>query len=98
MAEIRWTNEAATWLADIFDYIAQDSPEAARKVAAGIFEKAQLLATFPTAGHVHRDEPEGEVRVLLYGHYRIAYLFRAAEDVVEILGIFHGSLDISRYL
>ncbi len=98
MAEIRWTNEAANWLADIFDHIAQDNPEAATRVVAGIFEKAQLLATFPAAGHVYRDEPEGEVRVLLYGHYRIAYLFRTAEDVVEILGLFHGSLDINRYL
>ncbi len=44
MAQIRWTNEAATWLGDLLDYIAQDS------------------------------------------------------QVVEILGVFHGSLDITRYL
>jgi len=36
MAQIRWTAEAATWLEDIFNYIAQDDPEAAANVIAGI--------------------------------------------------------------
>ena len=36
------------------------------------------------------------VRVLLYGHYRIANLVREDGDV-DILGVFHGALDISRY-
>ena len=98
MAQIRWTNEAATWLSEIFNYIAQDSPDSAANVVDGIYAKAQLLADFPESGHVYRSEPEGDIRVILYGHYRIAYLFRATAGVVEILGIFHGSLDISRYL
>lgn len=38
-----------------------------------------------------------EVRILLYGHYRIAYLVEKERDV-ELLGIFHGALDIDRYL
>jgi toxin ParE1/3/4 len=48
-------------------------------------------------GHTHRSEPEGEIRILSYGHYRIAYLIRAG-DLIEILGIFHAALDIDRYL
>jgi plasmid stabilization system protein ParE len=98
MAQIRWTAEAATWLEDIFNYIAQDNPEAAANVIDGIYEKVQLLAKFPAAGHVFRREPEGDIRVIVYGHYRIAYLHRPAADVVEVLGVFHGALDISRYL
>jgi toxin ParE1/3/4 len=35
--------------------------------------------------------------VLLYGHYRIAYVVTAERDV-EILGVFHGGLEIARYL
>lgn len=34
---------------------------------------------------------------LLYGHYRIAYLYRLDNESVEILGVFHGALDIDRY-
>jgi toxin ParE1/3/4 len=98
MAQIRWTKEAAAWLEDIFQYIAQDNPLAAANVVAGIYEKIQMLAGFPCAGHVYRKEPEGEVRVLLFGHYRIAYLVRSRDDLVEILGVFHGAMDIARYL
>lgn len=97
MAEIRWTEEAHRWLRDIFDYIAMDNPDAARKVVAGIYEKSQLLRRFPEIGYKYRTEPEGEIRILLYGHYRIAYLVKEANNI-DILGVFHGALDIDRYL
>jgi plasmid stabilization system protein ParE len=97
MGKIVWTEESASWLQDIYDYIAKDSIEAAQKVVTGIYERAQILANFPKIGHVYRAETEGEIRVLLYGHYRIAYLIRK-NGRVEILGVFHGALDIDRYL
>lgn len=97
MAEIVWTEEAERWLRDIHDYIAADNPAAAAKVVAGIFEKAQVLRRFPEIGHKYRDEPEGEIRILLYGHYRIAYLLRASQ-AIDVLGVFHGALDLARYL
>lgn len=96
MAELRWTREAAQWLKDIHEYIARDNPGAAGKVVAGIYEKAQLLRKFPELGHKYRSEPEGDIRVLLYGHYRIAYLTRMEGDI-DILGVFHGALDIEKY-
>jgi plasmid stabilization system protein ParE len=55
-------------------------------------------AEFPDIGTRLRVVPEGEVRMLLYGHYRIAYLRRGDAAIVEILGVFHGALDINRYL
>ncbi len=96
MAKIRWSHEAAQWLKDIYDYIAQDNPTAAGKVVSGIYEKAQLLSDFPKLGQKYREEPEGEIRVLLYGHYRIAYMI--TDDYIDILGVFHGALDLDRYL
>lgn len=36
------------------------------------------------------------VRILLYGHYRIAYVIKD-DGNIDILGVFHGSLDISKY-
>nr|CBX30605.1 hypothetical protein N47_E41170 [uncultured Desulfobacterium sp.] len=97
MARIRWTNEAEKWLRDIHDYIAQDNPIAAQRVISAIYEKAQILKDFPEIGYKHRTEPEGEIRILLYGHYRIAYLIRD-KDLIDILGIFHGVMEIDRYL
>ena len=97
MAEIRWTEEAHRWLHDIFDYIAADNPEAAQKVVSGIYEKAQVLKRFPEIGHKYRTETVGEIRILLYGHYRIAYLLRSSTNI-DILGVFYGALNIDRYL
>lgn len=97
MARLRWTHEAETWLRDIFEYIAQDNPDAAGRVVQGIYDKAQLLTAFPEIGYRYRVEEEGEIRVLLYGHYRIAYLLRSNSEWIDILGVFHGALDIERY-
>lgn len=97
MAKVVWTAEAERWLHDIHEYITEDNPPAAEKVIAGIVNKVNSLADFPEVGHCYRVEPEGEVRILLYGHYRIAYLWVNGKNVV-ILGVFHGALDIERHL
>ena len=97
MAEIRWTEEAQRWLRDIHEYIAADNPNAAQQVVSGIYEKAQVLRRFPEIGHVYRTEADGEIRILLYGHYRIAYLLKSSSSI-DVLGVFHGALDIDRYL
>jgi len=95
MAEIAWTEEAQRWLEDIFEYIAGDNPQAAARTVQGIHERAQVLATFPEIGHRYLASPRN-VRILLYGHFRIAYLVKT-DGNIDILGVFHGSLDITRY-
>jgi toxin ParE1/3/4 len=95
MAVIAWTDEARQWLQDIFEYIAADNPQAAAQTVQGIYDRAQILATFPEIGHRYQTSPR-KVRVLLYGHYRIAYLVKD-DGNIDILGVFHGSLDIARY-
>ena len=97
MAVIRWTAEAAAWLEDIYKYIAKDNLVAARRVAKGIYDKAHLLREFPRAGYLYRNEPEGEIRVIQYGHYRIAYLLRK-DGIIDILGVFHDALEIDLYI
>jgi plasmid stabilization system protein ParE len=97
MAEIRWSAESELWLKEIHDYIAQDSPDAAANVIDGIISKVQLLVRFPLTGWMLRQEPEGEIRILLYGHYRIAYIWKSGDDIIDILGVFHGALNIDRY-
>lgn len=97
MAEVRWTAEVERWLRDIYDYIAQDDAEAAARVVEGILSRAETLQQFAALGYLYDEADKREVRILLYGHYRIAYLVKANKDV-DILGVFHGALDINRYL
>ena len=96
MAELNWTAEAERWLRDIHDFISVDNSEAAEEVVSGIYAKAQHLIEFPEMGYRYEGS-EADVRILLYGHYRIAYVVNA-NDAVDILGVFHGALDIDRYL
>ncbi|MCL5267961.1 MAG: type II toxin-antitoxin system RelE/ParE family toxin [Bacteroidetes bacterium] len=71
--------------------MAADNPEAAQSVVLGIYEKAQMLRHFPEIGQKYRSEKEGEIRVLLYGHYRIAYL----ERPVHVVSAYAGDGDIA---
>lgn len=96
MGEVRWTSEAERWLREIHDYIAKDNPSAALRTVEGIYARAETLADFPEIGHRYRGGAETSVRILLYGHYRIAYRIRRGG--VDILGVFHGALDIERFL
>ena len=45
----------------------------------------------------HRYHDDRDIRILLYGHYRIAYLIKLNRDI-DVLGVFHGSLEIERSL
>jgi len=97
VVNINWTEEASFWLKDIHDYIALDNPKIAKKVINEIFTKTQILTSFPKIGYLYKDDTNNEIRVLLYGHYRIAYLIKDTETI-DILGVFHGALAIERYL
>jgi plasmid stabilization system protein ParE len=95
MAEISWTDEAQRWLNDIFEYIAADNRDAASRTVQGIYERAQDLRRFPQLG-ARYSASQRHVRILLYGHYRIAYLIKD-DGNIDILGVFHGALDITKY-
>ncbi|HKR14042.1 MAG TPA: type II toxin-antitoxin system RelE/ParE family toxin [Pyrinomonadaceae bacterium] len=96
MAEINWTREAEIWLRDIYNYIAADDPDAATRTITEIYEKTQLLKTHPRIGYRYEPEHSREVRILLHEHYRITYLIKPEGDI-DIIGVFHGALDIDRY-
>jgi len=96
MAKLIWTSEAERWLKKIFDFIAQEDPQAAKNVVNGIYEKAQILVDHPEIGYQYEHEGEKEIRILLYGHYRITYV--VSRDEAVILGVFHGALEIEKYL
>ena len=97
MVKIEWTDEAIFWLKDIHDYIAQDNKNIAKKITKEIYNKVQILTTFPHIGYMYPNDRDLGIRILLYGHYRIAYLIKD-ENKIAILGVFHGALDIKRYL
>ena len=97
MEKIIWTSESERWLKEIYEYISEDNQEAAIKVVEGIYNKAQVLLEHPKIGYIYEHEVQEEIRILLYGHYRITYLINKDKDIV-VLGVFHGALKIESYL
>jgi len=98
MAEIKWSTEAKGWLEEIYYYIAEDNPYAAQKVVDDIYQKTQILKKFPEIGYLYQNKKNNQIRILLYGHYRIAYLLDSPKNSIVILGVFHGAIEIERYL
>lgn len=96
MAQLKWTREAQHWLQDIHEHIALDNPAAARRTIEALISKAELLLDHPDLGYRH-PASAGDVRILLHEHYRIVYRNDAA-GVVTIVGVYHGALDLQRYL
>jgi toxin ParE1/3/4 len=97
MAEIEWTDESKRWLQQIYDYIARDNEEAAWQVILGIQNRVQVLRQFPESGQRYEKHQTRNIRILLYGHYRIAYMVRD-DNSIHILGVLHGALDIDEHL
>ena len=95
MGQVIWSGESELWLRDIYEYIAEDNPQAALRTIEGIRERAQFLDSFPELGWRYPSSTR-HVRIILYGHYRVAYWVHDNRDVT-ILAVFHTSLDISKY-
>ena len=97
MAEINWTDEAEAWLKKIYDYIAEDDCNTAARVVNSIHKRAEIIRDFPFSGQRLLDWEDRHIHILLYGHYRIAYLIKEDSNI-DILGVFHDALDIEKYL
>ena len=97
MVELFWTEKAKQSLHEIHAYIAQYNPTAAKSVVKSIQKKARLLTQFPELGAVYPDIATREIRIIYYTHYRIAY-FIVNEGRIDIVGVFHGAMELRKYL
>ena len=84
---IRWSPTAISDLESIRDYIARDSPKAARKVANRIKESVNRLSNFPNSGRVG-SVPETRELVIPGTSYIVAYTIQG--NVVRIAAVLHG--------
>jgi len=75
-------------LEEIQDFIAKDSPTAARRLIEEIFAKIELAAEFPEMGHYNSDLTERPVRFLHVREYLIAYAEQ--EGFLWVIAVVHG--------
>jgi plasmid stabilization system protein ParE len=68
---VKWTNHALSQLRHIHDYIAQDSPLYAKRVAKALVDKTNVLDEMPHVGRKVPELDEESVRELSLYSYRI---------------------------
>ncbi|MBP6200884.1 MAG: type II toxin-antitoxin system RelE/ParE family toxin [Nitrospira sp.] len=61
---------------DIHQFIAQDNPLAATHAVETLYQKTEILREFPESGYRYWQRPDRHIRILLHGHYRIAYVIK----------------------
>ena len=91
MPHFQRTAEAEKDLLALWDYIAQDNPEAATRLLLTIDEKCARLAANPQLGPA-RPDIAPEMRYFPVGSYLI--LYRIVTDEVEIVRVLHGARDL----
>lgn len=96
MRRFKLSPEAASDIRDIWNYIAQDSVRAARKVRLRILDTCQLLAANPEIGHFREDLADQPVRFWPVGSYLIVY--SPGTKPLEIVRVVHAARDVARLL
>jgi toxin ParE1/3/4 len=75
-------------LDEIWDFLVEDSLDAADKVIAQILASMDALATFPNQGHKRPDLTSRPLRFILVRDYLIAYALD--EKPVWVVAVLHG--------
>jgi toxin ParE1/3/4 len=89
--EIRWSEPAADDLERICEWIERDNPEAARRVAATIYNGVGKLREFPVKGRAS-SRLEGR-RELVFLPLPYIAVYQIKQNHIEISRIFHGAQD-----
>ena len=86
--KIRWLDLAVDDLADIADYIARDSPDAAKRIVSRLWSAVRSLATQPEMGRPGRVYGTREL-VVTGTPFIVPY--RIIKSEIHILRVLHGA-------
>ena len=86
--ELRWTDEAASDLEQITDYLFQNAPDRAAELVRGIYNAPAALLAFPYRGRAGKKEGTREL-VLSSLPYIVVY--QITGEVIHIVRILHGA-------
>ena len=92
--KVHWTDTAEGHLEGIYAYIAQDSPEYAKRMVDRITRRSQQISEFPFSGRRVPEYDIDQIRELIEGPYRIIYYIKA--DQIDVLAVLHGAMNIFR--
>jgi len=86
--QLRWSPAAAEDFLRIIEYIRQENPAAAQRIAKTIYDSAGSLKSFPNKGRTGRVEG---TRELPLPPLPFVVVYRVLRDSVEIANVVHGA-------
>lgn len=93
--EVVWALRARQALEDALTFIAQDSPQNARELAARVIERADSLAELSERGARVEELNDPTIRQLLVEPFRLIY--EVHEQQVHIVGFLHQRQDVDSW-
>ena len=91
MARVLRRPRAAEDIAAVWDFIADDNPDAADHWVDQLDTQLRLLATQPLMGRA-RDELAPGIRSFPFGRYLVFYL--PISDGIDVVRVLHGTRDV----
>ncbi len=88
--------EARDDLKEIADYIAQDSPNAARRVVRELRAAMERLAEMPASGHLRHDLTDEPLR--FWPVYSYLIIYRPEAKPLQVARVLHGARDVKSIL
>jgi len=87
--KVQWTQNAIGHLANIYEYIAINSPFYAKRMVDEITRRSEQIADQHFSGRKVPEYDAQDIRELIEKPYRIIY--RIKPDQIDVLAVIHGA-------
>ncbi len=87
--KIHWTDTAIDHLSAIYNYIALDSKQYAKRTVDLLTKRSQQIGNFPQSGRIVPEFEMEQIREVIEGQYRIIYYIKPNQ--IDVLAVIHGS-------
>lgn len=86
---VLWSDSALDRAAELFDFIAEENPAAARRVIGDLFERVEVLAEQPLLGRRLSEDVDATLRRLVVGNYVVVYQVNEARQAISVVAVRH---------
>ncbi len=92
---VQWSIRAQQDSIAIWNFIAQDNPDAADRFIDRVERKVEHLIDFPRSGRPRDEDIRAGLRSVPVGDYVIVY--EVIEDAINIVRLWHGARSFKRF-
>jgi len=87
--KVHWTDTAIDHLSAIYDYIALDAEEYAKRMVDRLTKRSEQIGNFPYSGRMVEEFEDKLIREVIEGPYRIIYYIKSGQ--IDVLAVIHGA-------